>query len=323
MLDDWGTRCPRWTGIRSEVVELHGTRVHTLRGGDDVDGLPQLLVHGLGGSASNWLEVLPALARRGPVLAPDLPGFGRTEPPRTHAARVTANARFLAALVARVGWERVEVHGNSMGGQLSVLLAGQEPERVARMVLVSPALPAALRDAAQLDPATFRRFGPFLVPGIGTLLMKRAYARTTPEQLYSEFADYLHADRSRVSPELEAVALENVALGRDRPWRLPAFATAAQTTVRAVTSRRALEQAIAAVTAPTLVVWGERDRLIGRPVIERIRALRPDWRIAVLDGVGHVPMVEAPERYLEVVDAWHGEIETDGDAAVTGPPRAV
>ena len=304
MLEDWGCRAERWAGVRSEVIDVRGTAVHTLRAGDDRIGLPLLLVHGLAGAASNWLEVLPRLAEDRPVLAMDLPGFGRTEPPRQEAARVGANARFLRALLDEVGWDEVEVHGNSMGGLLSVMFAAREPGRVAQLVLVSPALTAARRDMTQLNSQTFTQFAPFLLQGLGGMLLKRAYTRLTPEQLYDQAAEYLHGDPARVSPEIAAVILENVQFGRDTAWRLPSFAVAANSVVRAVTTRRQLERAVEAVATPTLVVWGDRDKLIGRPVIDRVQHLRPDWRIEVLEGVGHVAMLEVPDRYLEVVDAW-------------------
>jgi pimeloyl-ACP methyl ester carboxylesterase len=302
--EDWGSRCARWAGVRSELIDVRGTQVHTLRAGDDNDGPPIVLVHGLGGAAINWLEVIPALAEHRPVLAMDLPGFGRTEPPRVEAARVGANARFLHALLDTVGWDEVEVHGNSMGGHISVLFAARVGDRVSRLVLVSPALTAARRDITQLERLTFAQFAPFLVPGLGGMLLKRMYTRLTPQQLYDQTVGYLHADSDRVSPELAAVSLENVEFGRDTPWRLPAFALATNSVVREVTTRRVIERAVAQVTAPALVVWGDRDRVIGRPVIDRVVALRPDWHIEVLDGVGHVAMVETPERYLDVVASW-------------------
>jgi pimeloyl-ACP methyl ester carboxylesterase len=115
------------------------------------------------------------------------------------------------------------------------------------------------------------------------------------------------ADPSRVSAELSAVGLENVEYGRSQAWRLPGFATAAASLVRAVIGRRGLEGAMARIEAPTLVLWGDRDRLVGRPVIERIRRLRPDWVVEELDGVGHAPMMEAPEHYIRSVASWLAE----------------
>lgn len=304
MLEDWGERAPRWAGIRSEVLDVRGTAVHTLRSGDEQPGVPQLLVHGLGGAATNWLEVMGGLAKRGPVLAPDLPGFGRTEPPRPGASRVGANARFLHALLDELGWDRVIVHGNSMGGLLTTLLAAREPERVAGVVLVSPALPASRRDLPKLPGKTFGRFAPFALPGAGAAVMRRAWQTMTPEQLWQDTLEFVHGDPNRISPEIAAVGIDNLRYGREVEWRLPGFVSAAESLVAALLSGRALRDAIDVIVAPSMLVWGDRDQLVGRPVIDHVRRRRPDWRVEILSGVGHVAQIEVPERYLALVDDW-------------------
>lgn len=305
MLDDWGTRSPRWAGIRSEVLTVRGTEVAMLRAGDAADGVPQLLVHGLGGSSTNWLEVMGGLAAHGPVLAPDLPGFGRTEPPRPGASRVGANARFLHALLDELGWSQAILHGNSMGGMLSTLLAAREPERIAGLVLVSPALPAPRRELPKLSSKTFQRFAPFALPGVGSAVMRRAWTTLTPEQLWQDTVDLVHGDPSRVSEEITKVGIENLAYGRELDWRLPGFVSAAESLVGALLSGRALRDAIEVIVAPTMVVWGDADQLVGRPVIDHLAARRADWRIEILEGVGHVAQIEVPDRYLDLVADWH------------------
>jgi pimeloyl-ACP methyl ester carboxylesterase len=313
--DDWGERAERWAGVRSEVLDVRRTSVHTLRSGDDADGTPQLFVHGLGGSATNWIEVLSGFAADGPVLAPDLPGFGRTEPPVPGASRVRANARFLTALLDKLGWDRVVVHGNSMGGLLSVLLAELDPGRIERLVLVSPALPTKRRTMRQMDRLTFRRFAPFFLPGVGTAVMRRMWSTMTPEQLWEEQLEFIHGDPSRLSPELREVGIANLSYGRETPWRLPGFVAAAESLVSALLNSGDVVRAMDAVTAPTLLVWGNRDRLVGWPVIEHARAQRPDWSLEVMETVGHAAMVEDPQGYLEVVRRWSRLAAHEGRAA--------
>ncbi|MTV26467.1 alpha/beta hydrolase [Nitriliruptoraceae bacterium ZYF776] len=311
MHTDWGERTARWAGIRSETVSVDDTEVHVLRAAAapdaPADAPTQLLVHGLGGSSSNWLEVLSALTAHGPVLAPDLPGFGRTQPPRPSAARTGVNARFLRRLLAHEGLDRVVVHGNSMGGLLSVLLADLAPDRVERLVLVDPALPAPVRSVGRIPARTLARFAPFLVPPLGKALLGYSWRRFDGATLYEQTAEFLHADTSRLSPEITALGAEHLDWGRDQPWRLDGFTTAATSVVTAMTvGQRSLGQAIARVQAPTLVVWGDQDRLVGRHVIDHLADRRPDWEVQVLPGVGHVPMLEVPGTYLEVVGDWFG-----------------
>jgi pimeloyl-ACP methyl ester carboxylesterase len=304
MQRDWGERDPAWAGIRSEVIRVAGTPVHALRADGPGQGPTQLLVHGLGGTAVNWLDVIRPLSERGPVLAPDLPGFGRTQPPRARATRIEHNLAFLQALLRAEGLTRVEVHGNSMGGMLATLLAAAEPRFVARLVLVNPALPGPTARLRELDPDTLRMFGPFAVPVLGERQMARWYAQTTAEALVQENAAFIHADPDRIRPALTAALVDNAAYGKRHPWRIESFAAAASSVVRLLLQRRTLDAALGAVTAPTLLLWGDGDRLVGRPVVERVRARRPDVTYVELAGVGHAPMMEVPDRYLATIAAW-------------------
>lgn len=302
--DDWGERCARWDGVRSEEVDVQGTPVHVLRADGPADGTPHLLIHGLGGAATNWLEVLPALARLGPVLAPDLPGFGRTRPPRPGASRVGANARFLRALLDRLGWDRVVLHGNSMGGMLGVLLAEHAPERIDRLVLTSPALPSPRTSLHRTPPRTLVRFAPFVLPGLGRLVLSRVWARATVEQLWRDNVEHLHADPARVQPEFAEVGKANLELGKQQPWRVEGLATAAESLMGRLMAAGRLWRVVAQVEAPTLLLWGDADQLIGRPVIDEVRRRRPDWDHEVLEGAGHCPQIEVPARYVDAIATW-------------------
>lgn len=304
MHDDWGERAERWRGTRSEIVDVQGTQVHVLRADGPVDGPPQLLLHGLGGCAANWLEVLPGLAERGPVFAPDLPGFGRTEPPHPAASRVGANVGFVRALLDTLHLDEVELHANSMGGLIATLFTARHPQRVASLVLVDPALPGPRKQLHRLNRTTLAVFAPFVVPRLGRILLGRLYSSRTTEQLLEESQRHVHGDMARVSPELERASLDNLRYAQETTWRLDAFATATTSIVEAMVDSRRVLRAVDEVAVPVLVLWGDRDDLIGRPVIDALAKRRPDWRIHVFEGIGHMAAIEAPDDYLAVVRSW-------------------
>jgi pimeloyl-ACP methyl ester carboxylesterase len=308
---DWGERDPRWAGIRSETMAIPArgpgdarvpTEVHMLRAGAHGGREPVLLVHGLGGNATNWLDVMGALAETGPVVAVDLPGFGRTAPPDPRAARLRPQVRFLHRLLEALGWEHAVVHGNSLGGLLAVLLAADVPDRVSRLVLTSPALPPP-RSPAALSPAAAARFVPFVSWRLGGMMLDRVYARTPAERIRRETMDLVLGDLDDLRPAMREVQLENVELGKHAPWRAPAFARAAGDMVATLGVARSVHRAIDAVRSPTLVVWGELDQLVGRATMDAVLARRPDWSRVDLARVGHVAMLEAPDRWLAVVRA--------------------
>jgi pimeloyl-ACP methyl ester carboxylesterase len=304
MHEDWSQRCPRWTGVRSEWLQVDGIDVHLLRADGCADGTPQLLVHGLGGCGANWVEVIPELARSGPVVAPDLPGFGRTRPASTERVGIADNAHFLERLLDRLGWGETTVHGNSMGGLLAVHLASSVPDRVDRLVLTAPALPTPRAALHRISPATLARFAPFALPRVGGVAMRLVSAAMSPERYWERTARYIHADPHRVPEEASALGFEDVTSGRRRPWRTAAFVTAAESVVRALLAPSELLRLIDDAQLPVLLIWGDADRLISRVAIDHVLARRPDWDLRVLPAVGHVPMLEAPDAFLEAVTGW-------------------
>ena len=320
-LGDLGARSAAWASLRSGFVDVHGTQVHTIRGGlRPADGgvdVPHLFIHGLGGGATNWLEVMGALGTDREVITMDLPGFGRTMPPRFSAARVRANARFIPAFMDTLGIERAIVHGNSMGGMLTALLAGIAPERIERSVMVAPALPTARTDLTHLPGPVFRRFAPFVVPGVGATLLRAFWSRADIDLLMEDALALTVADRDRLSPAMLAVMRENLQLGKRSPWRVESLAYAVESLVAALLGGRELTEGVRAMPVETLLVWGDADALVGRPVIDQLLVHRPDWVDAVMPGVGHVPMMEEPERYVAVVRAWlEGRRVTEVDGVV-------
>lgn len=308
-MEDWGERDPRWAGIRTEWIEVQGTQVRTLRVDGPASGTPQLLVHGLGGSSTNWLEVMVELSAYGPVLAMDLPGFGLTAPPAGSSSRVRPNARFVSALCDAVGWDQVVLYGNSMGGLIGTLVAGHRRDLVSRLILVNPGLPAPRRHAHRIPPATVLRFAPFVSQKLGTLAMERMYERMSPERVYRETVELVYADPDQLREPLREVAVENVARARDLDWRIDGFVQAATSLVRLLAGARTISRAIARIEAPTLVLWGDQDQLVGRPVIDGLTARRPEWDLYVFADCGHVPMLEFPDDFTRVVERW---LETSG-----------
>jgi pimeloyl-ACP methyl ester carboxylesterase len=150
----------------------------------------------------------------------------------------------------------------------------------------------------------FRRFAPFVVPGVGSTVLRAFWSRADVDLLMRDALDLTVADEDRLSPAMLAVMRENLQLGKRSPWRVESLAYAVESLVAALLGGRELTDGVHSMSSRTLLVWGDADVLVGRPVIENLRSLRPDWDCAVLPGVGHVPMMETPERYVQIVRAW-------------------
>jgi pimeloyl-ACP methyl ester carboxylesterase len=296
---DWGQRAPRWAGITSGVVDLAGTRVHYLRAGAGGTGQPHLLVHPMGTGAWSWMDVIGPLAATGPVIAPDLPGSGRSRPLARGAGDALADAEFLGAFTTALGIERMVVHGHSMGGLVGGLFAGRFPDRVERLVLTSAVLPG-LPDPPRF-PGAWRvglRVGrpvADVLVGAGLRLKADAWRRRVDDR-----DPRLGRELARFSPELLSLAAEETGRLVLR-WRVEGAVDAAISVARALTVDEARTRAVLdAILAPTLLLWGADDRVIPRRLIGEVEAAHPGWRTRTIDGVGHVLPWEAPGRYVEL-----------------------
>ena len=271
-----------------------------------------VLVHGLGGAAVNWSAVGPGLAARARVVAPDLAGFGRT-PLAGRTARVRANQRLLGRFVDELAVDPVILVGNSMGGMISLLEAADHPERVAGLVLVDPAVPRPR--GVRLDPRIALRFATYAAPGLGERLLARHRARLGPEGMVADVLQVCCAEPEQVPAELveamRAATRERVGFA----WADTAFLQAARSMITSMVVRpRRFLALIAAVEVPTLVIQGAADQLVPPAAIHALVRNRPEWTVHVLDGVGHVPQLEVPGHFVELVTAWL-------DAQTAGPDR--
>lgn len=253
-------------------------------------GEPGLFVHGLGGSSTNWTDLVALLAGRVQAEALDLPGFGRSAPP-TGSYRLGTHVRAVVDRIEARGAGPVHLFGNSLGGAVSTLVAAKRPDLVRTLTLVSPALPS-LRPRRGSDP----RLPLLLLPGLEALA-RRQLARVSPEQRARAVLELCYADPSKVSAERLAEAVDEVRRRSRLGYDGAAFTGSLRGLVGSYLARgpRAVWRQAARTQAPTLIVWGAQDRLVDVSLAPRTARTIPDSRLLVLDGVGHVAQLERPE----------------------------
>lgn len=293
---------PRWRGLSLSTERVDDAEVRLLRADEAGPGLPHLLVHGLGASALSWADVARPIAERGPVVAPDLTGFGLSEPPRGARVTVETAVHGVVALLDHLGWDRAVLHGNSLGGFLVAEVAARHPERVAGMVLASPALPLSATRALPLPPALVLGIGALAVPGLGEGLLALAARRDEDPMTANDAmlaATFAEPDRL-LAPEYADLYADEVAMFA-APWRRRALLSMTRS-VLAATVRPGAWRSWRDAVAPTVLLWGEQDRLLPRSMLESARRHRPDWDVRELPGVAHVPQFDDPDAYLEAVD---------------------
>lgn len=279
-----------WPGreLTAGGVTLH---VRETPGPDDV---PAVYVHGLSGSATNWTDLSALLSTRAAGVAVDLPGFGRSGPPSTRDYSPAGHADALLCFLAGRG-RPVHLLGNSLGGVVALTVAARRPELVRTLTLVSPAVPDRRPDPRRVaDPRMLLA----LLPRVGARARAELAALTSRDRA-DQVIRLCFGDPDRVPEHRRAETIAEIELRARQPW---AWEAAHRTGLALFGSwfRREVWPLTARVRAPTLVVWGDRDRLIAPRLAARTaRALRAP--LLMLPGVGHVAQIEAPDEVAAAV----------------------
>jgi pimeloyl-ACP methyl ester carboxylesterase len=254
-----------------------------------------VLVHGLGGSSLNWYELMRSLGATVDAYAVDLPGFGMSPPARRHSLEVHASA-VIAYIEARHRGTPVHVFGNSMGGLVSVLVAGRRPDRVASLVLISPAMPRVFG-----VPRDARLLALLSLPRIGERIMARDLARP-PELAVRRLANYLFGEPDLIAAEQLAIAAEERRARAAEPHAAAAFLGSLRSITAAYARPRRLSawRHVARLQMPVTVMYGGRDRLV-RDAASVWRTLVPRARLVHLPTSGHVAMMERPALVADII----------------------
>jgi pimeloyl-ACP methyl ester carboxylesterase len=263
------------------------------------DAQPALYVHGLGGSSSNWTDLADLLASRLDGQAIDLPGFGHSGPARSYT--VTAMADHLARWIEHSDRGPVHLVANSMGGAAAVKLAGTRPDLVRTLTLISPAMPF-------LDPrrSVQGRLVPLAFLPLADRLAARRMAMIEPAELARMVIQACFADPERFPEQRHTEAIEEARLRSTVPWYADAYVRSLRGLVSSflrsyLPGEGSLWRAAARITAPTLVIAGQEDRLVDIRVAPQVARVIPDSRLLMLDGVGHVAQMEVPRTVARAV----------------------
>ena len=239
---------------------------------------PLVLIHGLMGSSKDFEHIQPALALQRVVIAVDLPGFGRSDKDPALDFSKASMSRLVAGLMASLGYERYEVLGHSMGGEVAQRIALEYPDQVTGLILLDSAGLAEKRRSTNLPP--------FLVD----LVFKNYYLQRQVfrSSLYDtqpympEAFDKLYYYSGRIPGEtLSAFVADDDSGGvADRLWE---------------------------IRQPVLIVWGEQDRIIPLSQGIALQETIPGSRLEVLADCGHLPYLEKPSGLTAWIEAFLAE----------------
>jgi pimeloyl-ACP methyl ester carboxylesterase len=284
---DWRSH-QRW-------IEVDGNQVNTIELGPEEDrgAQPLVFVHGLSGSWPNWLEQLPDFAATHRVITLDLPGFGHSPMPRQEIS-ISGYARMLEQLLAHLGVDAAAVVGNSMGGFIAAELAIAYPQRVERLVLIS---------AAGISTHNHRGSVTAL-PAMRTLersLMAAAAWTASKSDNVARRARLRDAALGvvvRHPSKLEAALAAEQIRGAGKPGFMQGLEAVLHYEIR---------ERLREIACPTLIVWGDRDRLISVRDADVFAELIPNSRKVVFGDTGHMSMLERPEAFNALLEEFLAE----------------
>ena len=279
-----------WPG---HMVNVAGVDLHVrVTASSNPDAEPMLLVHGLGGSAHNWTDFAGVLREHFAIEAIDLPGFGRSGAAHDRDYTLRGQARMVIGYLEASGRGPVHLVGNSMGGAISILVAAQRPDLIRTLTLVSPAVPDV---KARLHPLrSDPRMAFLIVPGIGSLAVRRMRSIDLRSRVKGTIA-MCFAQPSRYPQSRFDEAVAEGAARLRLPWAEDALLRATRGLVRSQFVQRGQAwAAMAAITAPTLVLWGSEDKLVAADLAPIVAATISGSRLLVLDDIGHTAMMEDP-----------------------------
>ncbi len=282
-----------------QVIDLDGPVAY--REWDGPVDTTFVLVHGLGGSHLNWVQVAPGIAGLGRVLAPDLPGFGES-PLAGRSAALMDERRLLGRFIETLATGRVVVAGNSMGGGLAMLEAAIEPARVDGLVLTCSIFPWARGGLPH--PAVMVAFALYDLGRPGERLVYERTRRVAPETLVRLALRMTAADPRRIPPEVTDLQVQLLKQRAVDPEAAKAFIEAARSLLRLGRRPDVARRAMDAIRCPVLVLHGRRDRLVPVRFAQATLARYPSWRGRIFLDLGHVPQMEAPGRWISEVADW-------------------
>ncbi len=256
----------------SRFIRLDGMDVHYRITGDS--GAFIVLLHGTGSSLHTWEGWTQELSMHYRVVSFDLPGFGLTGPEPAGIYSRGRYLRFIDDMLVKLDIDSCHMAGNSFGGYMAWSYAAQHPEKVRKLALLNASgYPQDHRSA----PIGFRMQR--------VKWLKPLLTRITPEFLIRKSVKDVYYDDSKVTDELVQRYYDLLLREGNRGGLMGKSAQ--------ITYGHANE--IRLVRCPTLIMWGDSDKLVNAEAASRFHADIPDSELLIYGNMGHVPMEEIPE----------------------------
>jgi 2-hydroxy-6-oxonona-2,4-dienedioate hydrolase len=272
-------------GTADKFATVYGEKIHYLEAGT---GPAVILLHGLGGDASNWFSTIGPLSAKYRVIVPDQIGFGQSGKPLINY-RVGTLVDFLDGFLKQLNIDRASLVGNSLGGWTAAAFALVHPEKVDRLVLVDAA--GFSLDKA-VDPRTLNALNPSTREGVVQVMSVVFYNKEM-------FAN----------PAVVDMLFTRKMLAGDG-YTIQRF-------IDSVTHNEdVLDNTASGIRQPTLIVWGREDALVPLATGQRYNKQIGGSELLVIEKCGHVPMIEGAAQFNSALLKFLAGEQVDGATAI-------
>jgi pimeloyl-ACP methyl ester carboxylesterase len=258
----------RAAGVEQKEIQVEGHPIPYLTGGT---GEPLVLLHGFGGDKNHWVRIAKYLTPHFRVIAPDLPGFGETDRDLSLRYGISDQVDRVHDFVEALGLTAFHLGGNSMGGQIAGAFAARYPKDVKTLWLLAP---------GGVLTAKTSELGELVKKGENPLLIDNT-------EDYDRLLDFVFVERPAIPRSIKRYLTRHAI--RHRAFNAKVFKEILQ-------DRIPLETVLKGLPVPTLIVWGDHDRLLDVSGAEILKSAIPDAEVIVMKNTGHAPMIERPEE---------------------------
>ena len=267
--------------LAQSSIHVKGLQFEYLEGGK---GDALILLHGFGANKDNWTRIGKYLTPHFRVIAPDLTGFGESSPAPDNDYTIRAQVERVKAFVMALGIKSLHLGGSSMGGNIAGAYASKYPEEVKSLLLIAPG------GVASSEPSEMNRR---LMDGKPNPLVAENI------EDYERLLDFVFVKRPFIPRPIKKLLIQEAI--EHKPLNSKIFKQ-----LRSSRDVQPLEILLKGVSVPTLIIWGSHDRVLHVSGAKILEAVMPNAKAAVMDAVGHLPMIEKPketaELYLSFLD---------------------
>jgi pimeloyl-ACP methyl ester carboxylesterase len=255
--------------MQEEFVTVQGSRIRYLKAGSGKKNL--ILIHGLGASAERWELVIPSFSKYFTVYVPDLIGFGLSDKPNVDYT-TDFFAKFITSFLDEIKIKNTIVIGSSLGGRIAVEYVSENQQNVEKLILVSPA--GAMKQST---------------PALDAYIMAALY----PDAVTAKNAFSIMTGNNK---EISSNTVDDFI----HRMLLPNAKYAFMSTVLGLKNSPEISSKLAILDVPTMVIWGELDPVIPIKYAEYFVQKIRDCRFYQMEGCGHTPYVEDPEKFVKI-----------------------